>query len=210
MTVRGDFLGLYTPGTSIFHRMGVGVTYLVTLLLAVPPLIAQQPTVTVAFLAVCAVCLVIARVGMTVLVLPWGMTAMLAFLAGYQVVLGNTRAAIIIVGNILVALYASRLLMSTTPGSVLLDGLARFLGPLRYIRVDPERIALAAGLVLRSIPYLVGCISDVRDALRARGGRRNPALYFTPVVIRAVRFALVTGEALAARGLGDSDTRRHR
>jgi biotin transport system permease protein len=106
----------------------------------------------------------------------------------------------------LIAVYASRLLMVTTPGSVLLDALARFLGPLRHIGIDPERIALACGLVLRSIPYLVGCIGDVRDALRAREGRSNPALYLTPVVIRGVRFAQVTGEALAARGLGESTT----
>lgn len=129
-------------------------------------------------------------------------------LGAYQAYIGSWSAAVVIVTNIVVALYASRLLMATTPGSVLLDGLARFLGPLRHIGLDPERIALAAGLVLRSIPFLVGCIADVRDALRARGGRNNPALFLTPVVVRGVRFALVTGEALAARGLGESDPQR--
>ncbi|WP_028709366.1 energy-coupling factor transporter transmembrane component T family protein [Propionicicella superfundia] len=202
--MRQDFLGIYTPGTSVFHRMNVGVTYLVTLLIAVPPLFVQRAPVTLVFLVSAAACLSVARVGFGVLVLPWGMLAMLAFLGAYQGVVGAWDAAIVVVGNIVVALYASRLLMATTPGSVLLDALASFLGPLRRIGIDPERIALACGLMLRSIPYIVGCVGDVRDALRARGGRHNPALFLTPVVIRGVRFAQVTGEALAARGLGES------
>ncbi len=205
-----DFLGIYTPGTSVFHRMGVGATYLVTLLLAVPPLVIQRVEVSLGFLAASVACLLVARVGLAVLRIPWAMVAMLALLGGYQGFVGSWATAVVIVTNILVALYASRLLMATTPGSELLDGLARFLGPLRHVGIDPERVALAAGLVLRSIPYLVGCIDDVRDALRARGGRPNPALYLTPVVIRGVRFALVTGEALAARGLGESNRKAER
>lgn len=202
--MRQDFLGIYTPGTSPFHRAGVGATYVVTLLLAVPPLFLQSMPVTAAFLVAAIACLLVARVGIRVLALPWGMVATLVLLGAYQGILGAWDAAAVVVGNILVALYASRLLMVTTPGSVLLDALSRFLGPVRHIGIDPERIALACGLMLRSIPYLVGCLGDVRDALRARGGRHNPALYLTPVVIRGVRFAQVTGEALAARGLGES------
>lgn len=55
--MRRDFLGIYTPGNSLFHRLGVGITYLVTLALAVPPLVAQHPLVSLAFLAVTVTCL---------------------------------------------------------------------------------------------------------------------------------------------------------
>lgn len=207
--MRRDFLGIYTPGHSVFHRMGVGSKYLVLLFLAVPPLIFRDPWVTLGFLLAAGVCVLIAA-GPRVLAIPWGMLGMLVVLGGYQAIIGAWGAAFVVVGNVVTALYASRLLMSSTPGSVLLDALVRFATPLRHIGLDPERFALAVGLMIRSIPYLVGCITDVGDALRARGRRQNPALFLTPVVIRGVRFAHVTGEALAARGLGESSARDER
>ena len=42
---------------------------------------------------------------------------------------------------------------------------------------------------------------DARDAARARGKDRNPALLLTPAVVGAVAYAERTGEALHARGL---------
>lgn len=202
--MRGNFLGIYTPGHSIYHRLSVGWLYLVMLAIALPPLIAQNAIVTITFLVLATLVLLHARLGWKILRIPWQMCLMLAVLAGYQFAVGKVEAGVVVAGNIIVALYASRLLMSTTPGSELLDGLARFLQPLRHLGIDPEKISLAVGLMLRSIPYLIGCLTDVRDSVHARGHRRSVAWFMTPVVIRGVRFALVTGEALAARGLPES------
>ena len=59
--------------------------------------------------------------------------------------------------------------------------------------------------MVRSIPYLIGSVGDARDAARARGRSRNPALLLTPVVLGAVSYAQRTGEALHARGLPADD-----
>ena len=59
--------------------------------------------------------------------------------------------------------------------------------------------------MIRSVPYLIGSIDDARDAARARGRDRNPALLLTPVVVGAVAYAERTGEALHARGLPGDD-----
>ncbi|HET7414781.1 MAG TPA: hypothetical protein VFI97_03695, partial [Arthrobacter sp.] len=45
--------------------------------------------------------------------------------------------------------------------------------------------------------------TDVRDAAKARGLERNPRALLVPVVINAVAYAKQTGDALAARGLGE-------
>lgn len=203
--MRSDFLGVYVPGTSAFHRLGVGWKYVVLVVLAVPGMIIMRPVVSVTLLALALVCLAIARVGWRPFRLPWPLLVMLAFLAVHQIFFGTWPAAIVIIGNILTALYASRLLMSTTPGADLIDALVAFVRPLRRIGLDPEKFALTVGLTIRSIPFLVGSFSEVRDALRARGRAGNPFRSVTPVVIRAVRYAQDTGESLAARGLGERD-----
>ena len=53
------------------------------------------------------------------------------------------------------------------------------------------------------VPFLAGAFYDVRDAARARGLERHWVARLSPVVVRAVGFAQATGEALAARGLGE-------
>jgi energy-coupling factor transporter transmembrane protein EcfT len=72
---------------------------------------------------------------------------------------------------------------------------------LRWVRVNPQAVTLTIALMIRSIPFLAGAVQDARDAARARGKDRNPALLLTPAVVGAVAYAERTGEALHARGL---------
>jgi biotin transport system permease protein len=110
-----------------------------------------------------------------------------------------------IVLNILVCVVAASLLTATTPVHKLLDGVVRAAGPFKRFGADPERFGLTIGIMLRSIPYIAGTFADVRDSARARGLERNPRALVLPVFITSVAFARQTGEALAARGLGEAD-----
>lgn len=202
--MRSDFLGAFVPGASVFHRVGVGWKYLVLLVLVLPGMFALNPLVTVVSLGMSVACLAVARVGWRPFRLPWALLAMLTFLGGHQYFFGTWQAAVVIIGNIVTALYASRLLMSTTPGAELIDALVTFVRPLRRVGLDPEQFALTVGLTIRSIPFIVGSFGAVQEALRSRGRTGNPFRAVTPVVIRAVRYAQETGESLAARGLGES------
>jgi biotin transport system permease protein len=85
----------------------------------------------------------------------------------------------------------------------MLDAVARAARPLRRVGVAPETVALAVGLMLRAVPALAATASDVRDAARARGLERSPRALLVPAAVRAVGRARLTGDALAARGLGD-------
>nr|WP_255422270.1 MULTISPECIES: energy-coupling factor transporter transmembrane protein EcfT [unclassified Tessaracoccus] len=185
-------------------RLGTGAKYLLLLAVTIPPLAAGTWWVTAAALAV--VLGLLWTSGITpvrALRIGWVLWMLLAVMAAYHLISLNPTAAVVQSGNILVAVLAARMLTLTTSTPVLMDALARGLAPVRWLRIDPQQVALAVALMIRSVPYLIGSIDDARDAARARGRDRNPALLLTPVVVGAVAYAERTGEALHARGLPD-------
>jgi biotin transport system permease protein len=201
--------GSFRPGHSVWHRLGVGWKYLVVLVLTLPALIVQEPWLTVASLVITALCLLGTRLpARATLSLSWGLVGLLAVLAAFQVLVGQPALAFVVPGNVLVALLAARLLIVTTRASVLIDALVAAAGRIPF--VDGERFGLSVGIMLRSIPFLIGAFYDVGDAARARGLERHWLARLTPVVVRAVGFAQATGEALAARGLGERSGRNPR
>ncbi|HSO70497.1 MAG TPA: CbiQ family ECF transporter T component [Arachnia sp.] len=202
MNAHASLLGLYEPGEGWLFRLGTGVKYLLLVAVTVPPLMAGSWWVTTASLA--AVLTLLWTSGVTpvrALRIGWVLWMLLAVMAGYHLISLNPTAAVVQSGNILVAVLAARMLTLTTSTPVLMDALARGLAPVRWLRIDPQQVALAVALMIRSVPYLIGSIDDARDAARARGRDRNPALLLTPVVVGAVAYAERTGEALHARGL---------
>ena len=118
--------------------------------------------------------------------------------------LGGPVAARIVL-NVLVCVVAASILTATTPVQTLLDGVASLARPFRRFGADPERFALTIAVMLRSIPFIAGAYADVRDSARARGLERNPRALVLPVFITTVAFARQTGDALAARGLGEAE-----
>lgn len=206
MNAARALLGIHVPGTTPWHRMGVGWKYVVFLAVTVPVVLLRDPAVVLGGLA-----LVLALVATTLapLRLAWGLPRGLALLLGglaaYHVVTGAPATAVTVVGTTLVALYASRLVLLTTPMPALIDALVRAAGPFRRVGVDPERFGLAVAILVRAVPFVVAAFSEVRDAARARGLDRNPLAAVTPVVVQTVAYARTTGDALMARGLGDAD-----
>ncbi len=197
-------LGIHVPGTTPWHRMGVGWKYLVFLVLVLPAVAPPGAWVSLGLLAAALAIVASTRAPLRLAWgLPWGVVLLLAVLAVYHVVSGQWELAVTIVSAMLVALYASRLLLLTTPMPVLVDSLVNAARPLRRLGLDPERFGLAVAIMVRSVPFVAGAFVDVRDAARARGLERNPVALVAPVVVSTVAFARTTGEALAARGLGE-------
>ena len=206
MNAHASLLGLYEPGEGWLFRLGTGTKYLLFLAVSIPPLAAGSWWVTTLALAVVLVLLWTSGVTpWRALRIGWVLWILLIVMAAYHLISLNPAAAVVQSGNILVAVLAARMLTLTTSTPVLMDALARGLAPLRWVRIDPQQVALAVALMIRSVPYLIGSIEDARDAARARGRDRNPALLLTPVVVGAVAYAERTGEALHARGLPAED-----
>lgn len=200
-----NLFGLYQPGSSWLHRLGVGAKYAVLLALTIPALVVADPRLSLAALGCSLAVLATARLRpRTAFALPWGFWLLLAVMAGYQVLVGRPDLAVVVSANLATAVYASRLLTLSTPGPVLIDALVAGLRPFRRVGVDAERVGLAIAIMLRSVPLLLDTFGQVRQAALARGRERNLFALVTPVVVRAVGQAQATGAALAARGLGES------
>lgn len=201
MRRRGSLLGLFRPTGSWLERLPVGWTYALVLALTVPALLVRRWELTAASLAVTAALLLSARLGLRGVRVPWPLLLLLVVMGGYQAATGDAVAGLVLAGNVMLAVWASRLLTMTTPVPVLMDAVAA--RPLRLLGVSPERVALAVTVMLSSIPYLSAAFVEVGDAARARGLQRRARAWVTPVVVRAVGHAQATGDALTARGLGD-------
>lgn len=205
MNATRALLGLYVPGTTLWHRLSTGPKYLVFLLLTLPAMLAPDAGVVLGLLAVTLALVATTRAPLRI---AWGLPPFIVVVLGllvlFHALTGDWLLGVRVVAVMLTALYASRILLISTPMPQLIDALVSFVRPLRVVGFDPERFGLAVAVMMRSIPYILASFGDVRDAARARGLERNPLASITPVVVQAVAYARTTGDALAARGLGES------
>jgi biotin transport system permease protein len=189
----------YLPGTSVPHRCPPSVKLaLLAVLLAVTvryPVPMLVPTVLLYALA-----RVPWRVGLAQVRPLW----MLLLVTGaFQVLTVGWERALSVTCGLLVSVALAALVTLTTRVTAMLDVLARGLRPLRWVGVDPARVALLLALTIRCVPMLVAIVTAVREAQLARGAGRNPLALAVPVVVRTLRAADALGEALTARGLDD-------
>lgn len=204
MNPHAAVLGFHVPGKGWLFRVPVGVKYLLLLTLVIPVLVFAAWYVTLAALLLVLSFFLSSGISLTrALRLGWMMWSILVVLAVFHLITLAPVEAFVRPGNLLVAILAARTLTLTTGTPELLDALTWALRPVRLLGINPEQMALAVALMIRSIPYLMGNVDDARMAMRARGLERNPARLLTPVVLGAVAYAERSGEALMARGIGE-------
>lgn len=204
MTSHSGVLGIHVPGDGWLFRTPVGIKYFLLLVLVTPVLLLVKWPATLAALVVALLLLATSGIlPLRALRLGWMMWLILGALVTFHFVTLDPVAAFVRPGNLLVAILAARMLTLTTSTPDLLDALVVVLRPLGVLGLNPDQVALAVALMIRSIPYLLGSVDDARMAARARGLERNPALLLVPVVISAVAYAERSGEALVARGIGE-------
>lgn len=206
MSGSGFLFANYVAGTSVVHAAPLWLKFLLVLGCGMASFLIADWTVAAAMLALLCGLFLLSGAGAARLlravrpVLP--VLAVIGLFQWWQ--LGGPTAARIVL-NVLVCVVAASILTATTPIQALLDGVAALARPFRRFGADPERFALTIAIMLRSIPFIAGAYGDVRDSARARGLERNPRALVLPVFITTVAFARQTGEALAARGLGEAE-----
>lgn len=97
-------------------------------------------------------------------------------------------------------LVLARLVMATTRVSDMAEAVTRALTPLEPLGVNPRRVATLFAICIRFIPVLGRLVRQTRDAHLVRGGGRAGLRVVLPAMVRTIRFALMTGDALEARG----------
>ncbi len=183
-------------------RPPAGVRLLLLAAWGVAVVAVRGPGWAVAFAAVAVILSLVTRVPRRTLraLVPILLTATVA--GAYQTWARGWPTGLEVALDLVTVVLAALVLTATTPVSALLDTAARAARPLARW-VDPERVALALALTVRSLPALLESARETRDAARARGLERDPRALVVPAAVRAVGRARATGEALAARGLGD-------
>lgn len=197
-------LGLHHPGDSVVHRLPAAAKLLLLALTGVTVVLPAGPVVAAAGLGVVVLVTALARV-------PWhrttrGLLPVLvtsAVLAAYQTWVRGPALGAEVALDLLTLVLAGVLVTATTRADDLLAVVARATRPLRHVGLPPETVALTVGLFLRTVPVLVQVVGESRDAARARGLDRDPRAVVVPAAVRMVGHARTTGDALAARGLGD-------
>lgn len=202
--MRAVSLGVHHPGTSPLHRVPAGPKLGLLVGYGIVVVALQGPWWPVGALGISLLLALSARVPARDL---WRglrpMIVIVAVLAGFQAWQRGWPAAVEVAATVLALVVAASTFTATTPTDRLLDAVVRGLGPFRRVGVNPEKVALAFSLMIAAIPRIADIAADTRDAARARGLERSPRAYLTPLAIRTVAHAQATGDALAARGLGD-------
>ena len=197
-------LGLHRPGSTLLHRLPAGAKLL--LLAAASIVIAVVSGPASAWVAVAIAVALLAWAGAdpgTTVRSLRGLLVVLVVLGGFQVWQVGWSLAAERVGDLLAMVLLATVVTTTTPVDDMVDALVRALRPLRPLGVNPEAVALAFSLMLRAIPAIAEIADEARQAAVARGLERSPRARLTPLVIRVVARARLTGEALHARGLAD-------
>ncbi|MGV8968253.1 MAG: energy-coupling factor transporter transmembrane component T family protein [Cellulomonas sp.] len=200
----GGSLGLYRPGTTALHQAPVGAKLAALTMLGVAVVVLRGPIGALVLLALALALTAVARVPARATLV--GLTPVLvgvAGLAAFQWWQQGPAVAIEVSADLLTLVIAAGVVTATTPADRMLDALERAAHPLRHVGLRPEILALSVALMLRTVPALLATAAEVRDAARARGLERNLRALLVPAAVRTVARARSTGEALAARGLGD-------
>jgi len=197
-------VGVFRPGTTVLHRLPVGAKLLGLAVLSVAIVVVRGPVSSVAFLAAAVVLALVGRLDLALVARSLRTVLVLALVVALLQwwLFSLDRAVESLLDLVSLALLALTLTVTTAVTDTL-DAVVRWLGPLRRLGVDPERVALTIGLAVQALPGTLALAQETRDAARARGLERSPRAYLTPFVIRVVARAHETGDALKARGIGD-------
>ena len=197
-------IGLYRRGHSPLHRMPAWVKLLGLAVFTTALMEGRSPAAVAIGALVVAAGYLVAGWGPRVLASQlWPLRWILVLLIPFQWWTGGWQLVVVAVGTLVVAIAAAALVTLTTRVSALLTVFVTLLRPLRAVGVDPERAGLALALTVRAVPVLATLAREAAQARSARGLERSPRALLVPFVVRSVRHAQRTGDALAARGVDD-------
>ncbi|WP_294227262.1 energy-coupling factor transporter transmembrane protein EcfT [uncultured Shimia sp.] len=194
-------LDLYSPGSSILHRLPPAPKMLAMMFGATLLFINQSLPVTIVATLVILVLYPIAQLTLKqafAQVRPLLIIFVLFFVVQWYFS-GLELAAYVVLRLAALILLAS-LVTLTTRSSDMIDTMTRGLRYLKPIGVNPEKVSLAISLALRFIPVLAQITREVREAQKVRGLERSVIAVAMPMAIRAIKMADDISDAIDSRG----------
>ena len=198
-------LGVYVPGSTIVHRASPTLKFLaIVVLIILVTWLPTRPWHTAAVLVGVLAFYALARIPLRT---TWRQLApilpFLAFLGAFMWWQNGFDRMLTVTIGLIASFLAATLLTLTTTIEALLTALEKNMAPLARIGVPVDTISLAIALTIRQIPVLLNTANESLAARKARGARFSLLAFGTPLVIRSIRRAEMTGEALMARGAVD-------
>lgn len=194
-------LDLYTPGTSVLHRMKPAPKMLALMVGATVLFLNQNPWLTCA--AVIGVLALYKVAGLTLTKAAAQIRPLLwifvLFFAVQWWFSGLSLATYVVLRLAALILLAS-LVTLTTKSSDMIDTMTAGLRHLKPIGVNPDKVSLAISLALRFIPVLAQITTEVREAQKVRGLERSVMAVAMPLAIRTIKMADDISEAIDSRG----------
>lgn len=204
-----SLLGLYRPGRTWLHRLAVGPKLAGLAGLSIAVTLVRGPWTSIGLLVFALGLAYVGRIGVrTTVTALRSLLIVLVLIGAFQWWQRGWPVAVEVVGDLAALIVAATVVTATTPMDALLDTVVRGCRPLRRLGVNPDRVGLAMALMIRAVPALLDIAGQTRDAARARGLERSPRALLVPLTLRTVARARATGEALAARGIGDEPRSR--
>lgn len=198
-------MGVYVPGDTAVHRASPAAKFAALLLFIILiTVLPTKPWHPLAAAGAVAVLYAVARIPFATAlrqVLP--ILPFMAFIGAFLWWQNGLEKMLITVFGLIAALMAASLFTLTTTIEDLMEALETNMAPLERIGVPVDTVSLAIALTIRQIPVLLGTANESLDARKARGANMSLLAFGTPLVIRSVRHAQLTGEALMARGAVD-------
>lgn len=199
-------LGAYLPGNTLLHQLRPGAKLLGLFAFAtVVVALRGVPSTAIALGIAVGIAILAGLRGRDFWRVARGFAIVAVPLFAFQAWQNGWERGFEVVGDLFTLILAASAVTASTAVSDMLDTVTWALQPLRPLGVNPERVAFAFSLVIRSIPSILEVAQETRAAARARGLERSLRARVVPLVLRTVSHAQLTGEALAARGIGDDE-----
>ncbi|WP_334123267.1 energy-coupling factor transporter transmembrane component T family protein [Glutamicibacter sp.] len=187
--------------TSYLARIKPGWKFGVLLVLSIALYLINSWTVLLSLFILSVVLLLTARVNFKQIRLPLISLAVILsvvfILLGIQTDWLNALRSVLRLLTMCLLAYSVSL---TTKFEAMLELFQQVASPVRFVGGNPAQIALALSMTIRFIPELKKVYVEVREAQHARGLANNPLAVTVPLVIRSLKIADETAEALDARG----------
>ncbi|WP_017792614.1 energy-coupling factor transporter transmembrane component T family protein [Leucobacter salsicius] len=199
-------LGTYRAGRGPLHRLRPGAKLAGLFVVAIAVMMTSGVWWTAAWLALgIALALLSGLRGRDFWRVARGFALIAVPLFAFQSWQHGWERGFTVVGGLLALILAASAVTASTATSDMLDTVAWLLRPLARLGIDPDRIALAFSLTITAIPSIFAVAKETQHAARARGLDRSLRARIVPLVLRTVAHAQATGEALAARGVGEHE-----
>ncbi|WP_150462787.1 CbiQ family ECF transporter T component [Nesterenkonia ebinurensis] len=202
LRAREQVLGRRAPGSGLLHRSPAGLKVAALAVFTAVILVVREPVVSAGGVVLVLLTALAVQVPLRMLLaLLRRLWLLLLVLIVLQMLLNDPLTAVEVLSRILAALLAAQLLILTTEPVELVGVLRVLLTPLKIFGVRPGRAALAALIMLRSIPFLADQFHQAGQQAAARGLERSLRARTVPLLLGAVERARDTGRALSARGI---------